>query len=226
MSLRAIIYTRKSTESEDRQTQSLEAQINWCREYSTTNSFEVIEEIIESKTAKKPWREWFNKMMKLFSENKADIIISWQLNRISRNPIDEWTVKWFTQQWIIKQIHSTDGIADWSNILTMSIHFAMATQYVIDLKKNVERWMKQKLEKGWICTKVPMWYLNDKNTKTAVINKEKSDWVKEIFKLRIQWMQYHKIWKTVFGIFGLYSVWCLSLNKKVIFKITLPTQIG
>lgn len=196
--MKAIVYCRKSTESEERQVQSLEAQLKWCREYTDTNSFEVIKEIVESKTAKKPWREWFNEMMQLFAENKADIIVTWQLNRLSRNPIDEWTLKWFTQQWIIKEIHSTDWISNWQNILLMSVHFGMANQYVIDLKKNVERWMKQKLEKGWICTRVPFWYINDKNTKTALIDENKAEWVKEIFKLRIQWLQYYEIWKELF----------------------------
>jgi hypothetical protein len=36
--------------------------------------------------------------MLAFSENKAEIIICWQLNRLSRNPIDEGTIKWLTQQ--------------------------------------------------------------------------------------------------------------------------------
>lgn len=162
--MKSIIYCRKSTESEERQVQSLEAQLDWCREYCQSRGFEAVEEIIESKSAKNPWREWFNDMMKKLSNRKAEVIVTWQLNRLSRNPIDEWSIKWLTQQWIIKEIHSTDWISNWQNILLMSVHFGMATQYVIDLKKNVERWMNQKFEKWWALWKAPAWYWNNKNT--------------------------------------------------------------
>jgi len=196
--MKAIIYCRKSTESEERQIQSLEAQINWCREYAITNSFEVIEEIMESKSAKKPWREWFNKMMNLFSESKADIIITWQLNRLSRNPIDEWTIKWLSQSWTIKEIHSTDWISNWQNILLMSVHFWMATQYIIDLKKNVMRWMMQKFEKWGALWQAPTWYWNNKNTNEYEISKKESEYIKEIFTLRSKKYSYADISKTLF----------------------------
>jgi hypothetical protein len=196
--MKAIIYCRKSTESEERQVQSLEAQQNWCREYANTNSFEVVEEIIESKSAKEPWREWFNKMMSLFSTNKAEVIICWQLNRLSRNPIDEWTVKWLSQSWTIKEIHSTDGISNWQNILLMSVHFGMATQFVIDLKKNVMRWMMQKFEKWGALWHAPTWYWNDKNTNEYAVDEQESEFVKDIFTLRAKKYSYKKISEILF----------------------------
>ncbi len=52
--MRAIVYCRKSTESEERQVQSLEAQENWCDEYVSQHGFEVVEKITESKSAKQP----------------------------------------------------------------------------------------------------------------------------------------------------------------------------
>lgn len=190
---KTFIYARKSTESEERQIQSIEAQINWCREYANTNSFNIVEEIIESKTAKKPWREWFNKMMQLFSEKKAEVIITWQLNRLSRNAIDEWTLKWFAQEWTIKEIHSTDWISDWQNILLMSVHFWMANQYIIDLKKNVLRWMTQKFEKWGALWQAPSWYWNNKNTNEYDLDQEEMEYIKDIFLLRAKKVPYSEI---------------------------------
>ena len=74
----------------------------------------------------------------------------------------------------------------------------MATQYVIDLKKNVLRWLKQKLEKGWICWNVPFWYKNDKNTATAIVIEENAKIVKEVFELRIKGWSYIDISKHLF----------------------------
>tara|TARA_R110002012_G_C11623382_1_gene609222 strand:+ start:1407 stop:1550 length:144 start_codon:yes stop_codon:yes gene_type:complete len=47
----------------------------------------------------------------------------------------------------VHNIHTVDGISDGANILMMSVHFGMATQFIIDLSKNVKRGMKQKAEK-------------------------------------------------------------------------------
>jgi DNA invertase Pin-like site-specific DNA recombinase len=52
--MKAIIYCRKSTESEEKQVQSIEAQLDWCRDYAKRLGFEVIKEITEEKSAKKP----------------------------------------------------------------------------------------------------------------------------------------------------------------------------
>ncbi len=191
--MKAIIYCRKSTESEERQVQSLEAQENWCDEYAKSHNFFVVEKILESKSAKQPWRPWFNKMMQLIADKKADYIICWSLNRLSRNPIDEGTIKWLTQSWTIKEIHSTDGISNGQNILLMSMHFGMATQFIIDLKKNVMRWMMQKLEKGWALHQAPSWYKNDKNINEFIIDEEESKYVKKLFELRAKKIPYKQI---------------------------------
>jgi DNA invertase Pin-like site-specific DNA recombinase len=52
--MKAIIYLRKSTDREDKQVQSLEAQQKWCREYCEMHGFDVVKEISESKSAKQP----------------------------------------------------------------------------------------------------------------------------------------------------------------------------
>jgi len=48
----AIIYCRKSTDREDRQTNSLQHQINNCRNTAKTNDLVVLDEIQESVSAK------------------------------------------------------------------------------------------------------------------------------------------------------------------------------
>lgn len=192
-------YIRKSTESEERQVQSLDAQKEWIINYCDTNGHTLLGIIEESKTAKKPWREWFADLMNKFKKPKGQGIICWQLNRLARNPIDEWTIKWLVQQWIVKNIFTVDGVSDGSNILLMSVHFWMATQYVIDLSKNVKRWMKQKLEKWWVITRVPIGYYNDKNDSKAKIDEEYADYIKNIFELRIEWKTLKEIQKIMYA---------------------------
>lgn len=183
--MRAIIYCRKSTEWEDRQALSLESQKEWCLEYAKNNNITVLDVIEESKSAKLPWREKFTKMIQLINNKKVNCIITWKLNRLARNPIDEWTIKWALQNEFIKYIYTTDWIfKSWDNVLITWMYFGMATQYSLDLKKDVIRWMKSKLEKWWVVHKAPTWYINDKNTKNVYINNEEAKTIKYIYKLR------------------------------------------
>lgn len=182
--MKAIIYCRKSTESEEKQVQSIDAQLDWCRDYAKRWGFEIIKEITEEKSAKKPWREWFNELMQIFSENKADVIISWKLNRLARNPIDEWTIKWLSQQFIIKEIHTVDWISNWHNILLMSVHFGMATQFLVDLSKDIKRGMDKKAKNwGW-WRRSPLGY--DVKDWVISVDKKTAPHIKKIFKLKYE----------------------------------------
>ena len=55
-----FIYARKSTDDEERQQLSIPAQIEELRTFSQKENLEVIDTLIESKTAKKPGRKIFN----------------------------------------------------------------------------------------------------------------------------------------------------------------------
>ncbi len=52
--IKYFLYARKSSESEDRQVQSIDDQMNRLKKLATDNNLEVIEILTESKSAKKP----------------------------------------------------------------------------------------------------------------------------------------------------------------------------
>jgi hypothetical protein len=58
------LYAHKSTDDEDRQILSIESQLNELREFAKRENLFVIEEFIETKTAKKPGRPIFDFMVK------------------------------------------------------------------------------------------------------------------------------------------------------------------
>jgi len=58
-----FIYCRKSTEEEERQILSIEAQLAELREFAKQNNLFVIKEYTESRTAKEPGRPIFNEML-------------------------------------------------------------------------------------------------------------------------------------------------------------------
>jgi len=61
--IKYFIYCRKSSEDEERQVLSIEAQLHELREYAKQNGLFVVREYYESKTAKEPGREVFNEML-------------------------------------------------------------------------------------------------------------------------------------------------------------------
>jgi len=58
-----FLYARKSTEDDDKQIMSIEAQLFELREFARKENLQILEEFTESKSAKKPGREKFGVMM-------------------------------------------------------------------------------------------------------------------------------------------------------------------
>ena len=182
--MKYIIYCRKSTDTEDKQVLSLEAQEKEMAKIVETNGLEVISILKESKSAKEPGRPVFNDMMKLFESGKADGILCWKIDRLTRNPVDGGKIQWLLQNGKIQCIKTFEkSYYPNDNVLLMSIEQAMANQYIRDLSVNVKRGNRAKLERGEWPNHVPFGYLNDKATKTAIIDPIRSKCVPRIFEL-------------------------------------------
>src|SRR4030067_728095 len=107
MKTKFFLYARKSTEDEERQVMSIEAQLAELAEFAKRENIEIAETFIESKSAKKPGyieiaetfiesksakkpgREIFNEMMSKVHESKEPIgLIAWHPDRLARNSVD------------------------------------------------------------------------------------------------------------------------------------------
>jgi site-specific DNA recombinase len=188
--LRYFVYCRKSTESEDRQVLSLESQLNELKDLARRLNLSVIDTFIESKSAKSPGRPLFDEMIKRINQNKADGIICWKLDRLSRNPIDGGQIIWLLQKNIIKHIQTFDrGYLPEDNVLLMNVEFGMANQFILDLGRNVKRGLKTKAEKGWLPSFAPIGYLNDKSKgkgfKEIAKDPERFELVKRMWQLML-----------------------------------------
>ena len=80
-----FLYARKSTDVEDKQVLSIEAQLTELREYAKRENLEIIEELIEKQSAKIPGRPVFNEMLSRIEKGEADGIIAWNPDRLARN---------------------------------------------------------------------------------------------------------------------------------------------
>ena len=74
--MKYFIYVRKSTDVEDKQILSVEAQIVELKEYASKYGLDVVDILIEKRTAKKPGRPVLNTMLSRISSGEASGILS------------------------------------------------------------------------------------------------------------------------------------------------------
>src|ERR1035437_1537396 len=184
--MKYILYCRKSTDTEDKQVLSLESQEKELTDLAEDRNLEIVQILTEKKSAKAPGRPIFNEMMAAISGGKADAILCWKIDRLTRNPVDGGRIQWLLQNNKIKCIQTFEkSYFPNDNVLLMSIEQAMANQYIRDLSVNVKRGNREKLSRGEWNNKAPFGYLNDKVNKTIIVDPIKSKHVKRIFELYI-----------------------------------------
>jgi site-specific DNA recombinase len=158
------IYARKSTESEDKQIQSIDDQIKYLTDMADREGLEIVEILTEAKSAKEPYKRiGFTELIRLIETGKINGLLVWKMDRLSRNPIDSATIQYFLQKEKLLCIKSSEkNYFPEDNALLMSVENGMANQYIRDLSKNVKRGMHSKAEKGWFPNIPPIGYLNSK----------------------------------------------------------------
>lgn len=162
--LRYCLYSRKSTDTEDKQVLSLESQENELMRLAESSKLNVIKTLKESKSAKYPGRPVFNEMIELFKAGKVDAILCWKIDRLTRNPVDGGQIQWLLQNNKIKCIRTFEkNFLPSDNVLLMSIEQGMANQYIRELSTNVKRGLRTRCELGWRPGVSPTGYLNEKH---------------------------------------------------------------
>jgi len=185
--IKYFLYARKSSESEDRQIQSIDDQINRLKQLAIDLNLDIKKIYTESKSAKKPNnRPLFDEVIQKIENGEANGILCWQINRLSRNPIDSGKLQWLLQQNILKSIQTIDRhyLPD-DNALLLSVESGIANQFIIDLRKNTKRGVDSKLEKGWLPNLAPLGYLNDKENKTIVKDPKRFNLIRKMWDLML-----------------------------------------
>jgi len=180
--MKYVIYARKSSEGEDRQVQSIDDQLNFAKKLAKKENLEVVKTFFESKSAKDPGRKVFNEMLKFIESQKEIGIITWKLNRLTRNPLDGGKLQWLLQTGVIAKIKTSDRIySPEDHAVIFSVETGTSSQYSIDLSKDVKRGLKSRLDEGAWPNYAPIGYLNE--PKKIVIDKEKAKYLIKAFEL-------------------------------------------
>jgi len=85
--MKFFLYARKSTDDEERQMLSIEAQLAELRDYATNEGLTIVREFVESRTAKEPGRPIFNDMLRRVENGEATGLLAWHPDRLARNSV-------------------------------------------------------------------------------------------------------------------------------------------
>ena len=178
-----FLYARKSTDVEDKQILSIEAQLAELRELAKRDGLEVIEEFVEKKSAKMPGRPVFNEMVARIQKGEAQGIVCWKIDRLARNPVDGGQIQWLLQNKVIAHIQTHDrSYYPADNVLMMSVELGMATEYIRQLSANTSRGLKHKARMGIYPGLAPLGYINDPSTKTVAVHRKNAKLVQKMFE--------------------------------------------
>ncbi len=182
--MKYIIYCRKSTDTEDKQLLSLDAQERELREIATKHNLEIVEVFRESMSAKNPGRPIFNEVIKMILNKKADAILCWKLDRLARNMIDGGQIIDLLTNGIIKEIKTHEAVhTPKDNTILLAVHFGSANQYSRDLSENVKRGNREKMLRGGWPSLAPLGYLNNPSEKNISIDKDRAKYIIKAFEL-------------------------------------------
>ena len=179
------LYTRKSTDDEDRQVLSIESQLSELREYAKRENLLIADEYVETKTAKEPGRPIFSLMIQQIESGLADGILAWHPDRLARNSVDGGKIIYFIDKGLISDLrfptYRFDATAQGKFML--SIAFGQSKYYIDSLSENVKRGLRQKLRRGEWPGYAPVGYLNDYKKHTLYPDPDKSVYIKKLFEI-------------------------------------------
>ena len=183
--MKYFIYARKSTEDEDRQILSIEAQLVELKEFAAKEKLEIVASLCEAKTAKEPGRMKFAEMLNQIEKGKADGIISWHPDRLARNSVDGGKIIHMIDRGLIKSLKFP---CFWfeptpQGLFMLNIAFGQSKYFVDNLRENVKRGLRQKIRNGVWPSWAPIGYLNNAKTRGIDVDTEKASMIKKLFEL-------------------------------------------
>lgn len=188
MSIKYLVYSRKSSEDEEKQALSIESQLDKARELFS--DLDIVDFLTESASAFKPDnRPVFTEMIRRIENGEAQGIISWHPDRLSRNEVDAAKITYMIRTTKILNLkfgsysfdNSPEGIMMLQMVMSQSQYFSAK------LSKDVVRGLDKKVEMGWKPGVVKTGYLNtphrDKGTKVIAKDPDRFTIVRKMWDL-------------------------------------------
>lgn len=182
--LRYVAYLRKSTEDEERQVLSKEAQRDKIIE--RFNDLDIVDFLDESKSAFDPGkRHVFETILNMLDSGQVDGIVAWHPDRLSRNAIDAAAISHRITRGIIKDLKFASFSFDNSpeGVMMLQMTMSQSQYFSSKLSKDVKRGNERKRSLGGLTGRAPEGYLNDKANKTVIVDEIRFPLIRKAFDL-------------------------------------------
>ena len=184
LSQKFFLYARKSTDVEDKQVLSIEAQLTELRDYAKRENLEISAEFVEKQSAKIPGRPIFNTMLDEIEKNGGNIL-AWHPDRLARNSVDGGRIIYLLD---IGKLASLKFPTFWCDSTSqgkfmLNMAFGQSKYYVDSLSENTKRGLRQKIRRGEYPSLAPVGYINDSRTKSVVVDKKFAPIIRHAFEL-------------------------------------------
>ena len=150
---------------------SIEAQLFELREYASRERIEIVKVFTEAKSAKKPWRDQFAKMIEYIETSNEPLgILAWHPDRLARNSVDGGKIIYLVD---INKIASLRFPQFWfeptpQGKFMLQVAFGQSKYFSDNLVENVKRGIRQKIRRGEWLTLAPFGYVNNYKTKNII----------------------------------------------------------
>lgn len=179
-----FLYVRKSTDVEDKQMLSIDAQITELRAYAEREKICIKDTFIEKRSAKSPGRPVFTSMLDKLG-NGVSGILAWHPDRLARNSVDGGRIIHLIDTGNIKHLKFPQFWFEPTpqGIFMLTIAFGQSKYFVDSLSENTKRGLRQKVRRGEYPCMAPIGYYNDKATKTIKVDLQMASVVKDMFQM-------------------------------------------
>ena len=144
-----VIYARYSSAGQN--DQSIDGQLEKCREYAQQRGYRVVGEYCDRALSGRyaETRPEFQRMIADSAKRAFEFVLVWKLDRFSRDRYDSAIYKKKLRANGVRVLSVTEGVGDSSeSVLLEAILEAMAEEYSRQLAQNTRRGMRQNAEKG------------------------------------------------------------------------------
>ena len=178
-----FIYTRKSTDTEDRQVRSISDQLAELKSLAIKENIDVVDIFVEKQTAKIPGRPVFNEMLLRIEQNEASGILAWHPDRLARNSVDGGKIIYLLDTGKIAELKFPTFWCDTTpqGKFMLSIAFSQSKYYVDNLSENIKRGKRNKVKDGIWPQMSPLGYVNVKG-KGIIPDIETAKLIKKTFE--------------------------------------------
>ncbi|MFA4817669.1 MAG: recombinase family protein [Parcubacteria group bacterium] len=179
-----FLYARKSTDEAERQVLSIEAQLTEVREFAQKEGIFIVQEFVETKSAKKPGRDVFEKMISGIEKGEATGILAWHPDRLARNAVDAGKIINLLDTGKLEMLKFPTFWFDKTpqGLFMLSIAFGQSKYYIDNLSENIKRGLRQKLRNGVYPGFAPIGYTNELRNHTILKDPENWQLVAKLFE--------------------------------------------